>query len=110
MELGVERAPAHNLMAECYIGLEKYAEAEAAVRKALEMKDDLPTAYYNLALILEERGDLHGAAKAYEKELTILTDMVGRHGDDAAHLERLLQRLSAAGRLVWLRGPRGGAD
>ena len=98
MELGVERAPAHNLMAECYSGLEKYAEAEAAVRKALQMKDDLPTAYYNLALILEERGDLHGAAEAYEKELTILSDMVGRHGEDAVPLYDLGQILLRQGK------------
>jgi tetratricopeptide (TPR) repeat protein len=58
-------------MGECYIGLEKYEEAEAAVRKALDMKDDLPSAHYNLALILEERGNLHGAAEAYEKTIEL---------------------------------------
>ncbi len=35
------------------------------------MKEDLPTAHYNLALILEERGDLRGAAEAYEREIRV---------------------------------------
>ncbi len=98
MELGVERAPSHNLMAECYMGLEKYREAEAAVRKAIEMKGDLPTAHYNLALILEERGDLKGAAEAYQKELAIRTAGMGQHGEDAVSLYNLGQILLRQGK------------
>ena len=71
MDEGSEQAGLHNLMAECYLGLGELDEAEAEVRRALEMNPELPTAYYNLALIHEERGDGRLAIEAYEKEIEV---------------------------------------
>ena len=70
-DVGSERAPLHNLMAECYLGLKELDRAKEAVTQALELNADLPTAYYNLALILEERGDVPAAIEAYEKEVEV---------------------------------------
>jgi tetratricopeptide (TPR) repeat protein len=58
-------------MAECYIGLKKLDEAEKEIARALEMNAELPTAYFNLALVQEEKGDVPAAIQAYEKELEI---------------------------------------
>jgi arylsulfatase A-like enzyme/tetratricopeptide (TPR) repeat protein len=69
VDLGSERAPLHNLMAECYLTLKQLDQAEREVRRALEMNTELPTAQFNLALVLEERGDLPRAIEAYTKEL-----------------------------------------
>jgi arylsulfatase A-like enzyme/Tfp pilus assembly protein PilF len=71
VDIGSERAPLHNLMAECYIGLKRLDEAEKEIGRALEMNAELPTAYFNLALVQEEKGDVPAAIQAYEKELEI---------------------------------------
>ena len=71
VETGSERPVFHNLLAECYIGLEQFGEAEREVEIALEMKPDLPSANYNLALILEEKKDVPGAIAAYERDLAV---------------------------------------
>ena len=71
VDTGSERAPVHNLMAECYIGLKELDKAEAEIHRALEINSELPTAYYNLALIHEERGDVDAAIQAYVKEVEI---------------------------------------
>jgi tetratricopeptide (TPR) repeat protein len=70
-ETGAERAPTFNLMAECLIELDRLDEAEAAVRKAIELQGDLRTAHFNLALIREASGDPAGAIRAYETEIEI---------------------------------------
>ena len=66
---GEERAPARNLKGECLLSLGRLDEAEAALRRALEMDDQLSDAWYNLALVFEERGDGSGAIRAYETRL-----------------------------------------
>ena len=71
VESGSERPVFHNLMAECYIGLEQFDEAEKEVGIALEMKPDLPSVNYNLALILEEKKDIPGAIAAYDRDLEV---------------------------------------
>lgn len=71
VDLGSERAPMHNLMAECYIALERWDEAQTELDRVLELKADLPMAHFNLGLIREGRGDLRGAIDAYEKEIEI---------------------------------------
>ncbi len=71
VESGSERPVFHNLMAECYIGLEQFDEAEKEVGIALEMKSDLASANYNLALILEEKQDIPGAIAAYDRDLEV---------------------------------------
>ncbi len=70
-DIGSERAPLHNLMAECYFGLKELDIAEQEVHRALAMNAELPTAYYNLALIFEERGDVNAAIEAYVKEIDV---------------------------------------
>ncbi len=71
LETGGERAPTYNLMAECLIELERLDEAEAAVRQAIDLQEDLRTAHFNLALIQEAKGDPEGAIRAYEREIEI---------------------------------------
>ena len=66
---GEERAPAHNLKGECLLSLGRLDEAEAEFRLALEMDDLLSDAWFNLALLFEERGDGSRAIKAYETRL-----------------------------------------
>ena len=66
---GEERAPARNLKGECLLSLGRLDEAEAELRLALEMDDQLSDAWYNLALLFEERGDGSRAVEAYETRL-----------------------------------------
>ncbi len=66
---GEQRAPAHNLKGQCLLSLGRLDEAEAELRRALEMDDRLSDAWYNLALLFEERGDGSGAIGAYETRL-----------------------------------------
>ena len=66
---GEERAPAHNLKGECLLSLGRLDEAEAELRLALEMDDLLSDAWFNLALLFEERGDGSRAIEAYETRL-----------------------------------------
>ncbi|WP_409251356.1 rhomboid family intramembrane serine protease [Bacillus sp. SCS-153A] len=46
---------------------EQYAEAETMLRKALDHEGDFPEAHYNLALLLEERGEV-GEAKGHAEK------------------------------------------
>ena len=66
---GEERAPARNLKGQCLLSLGRLDEAEAELRLALEMDDLLSDAWYNLALLFEERGDGSRAVEAYETRL-----------------------------------------
>ena len=66
---GEERAPARNLKGQCLLSLGRLDEAEAELRLALEMDDLLSDAWFNLALLFEERGDGSRAIEAYETRL-----------------------------------------
>ena len=66
---GEERAPARNLKGQSLLSLGRLDEAEAELRLALEMDDQLSDAWYNLALLFEERGDGSRAIEAYETRL-----------------------------------------
>ena len=68
---GEERAPARNLKGQCLLSLGRLDEAEAELRRALEMDDQLSDAWYNLALVFEERGDGSRAIEAYETRLAM---------------------------------------
>jgi arylsulfatase A-like enzyme/Tfp pilus assembly protein PilF len=69
VDIGSERAPLHNLMAECYIGLKRLDEAQKEVDAAIGMNAELPTVYFNQALIYEGKGDIPAAVEAYQKEI-----------------------------------------
>jgi len=71
VDIGSEQAGLHNLMAECYLGLEDYERAEKEVERTLSINPEFPTAYYNLALIHEGRGELGSAIDAYVKEIEV---------------------------------------
>ncbi len=66
---GEERAPARNLKGQCLLSLGRLDEAEAELRLALEMDAELSDAWYNLALVFEERGEGSAAIEAYESAL-----------------------------------------
>ena len=66
---GEERAPARNLKGQCLLSLGRLEEAEAELRLALSMDEQLSDAWYNLALLFEERGDGVRAIEAYETRL-----------------------------------------
>lgn len=57
--------------AECYIGLEKYAEAEKQLENALEIAPNAVSALHTKGALLEVRGDMEGARKCYEQILGI---------------------------------------
>jgi tetratricopeptide (TPR) repeat protein len=56
-------------LGECYIELERFADAERVISKALEEKSELPRAHFNLALAHEGRGQVERAVAEYEAEI-----------------------------------------
>ncbi len=66
---GEMQAPARNLKGECLLSLERLDEAEIEFRLALERDERLSEAWYNLALLHEERGEADAALRAYEARL-----------------------------------------
>ena len=73
--------------------LNRDAEAESELRRALELHPDWPPALLNLGNLLEERGDRAGAVESYQRLL-------------AAHpVARLGERSEALSRLAHLRAP-----
>ena len=99
-----EQAVRHNLEGEGHIGLDELDEAERSLAHALELEPDLADVHYNLGLVLEKRGNVAGAAAAYEKEIVLspenfrahfnLGKLLGQMGRDAemlAHLETTIE-------------------
>lgn len=68
---GEERAPARNLKGQVLLSLGRLDEAEAEFRRALAMDDELSDAWYNLALLFEQRGHADRALDAYETRLSM---------------------------------------
>jgi tetratricopeptide (TPR) repeat protein len=64
-------AVAHNLLGSAYLEKKMLEPAEREIRKALEMRPQIPDAHYNLGLLYEEKGDLQKAEEAYRKEIEI---------------------------------------
>jgi tetratricopeptide (TPR) repeat protein len=76
------------------------AEAERQVRRGLELEEDLRSSRFNLARVLEGRGDLAGAERLYRDELSRYAD----HGRARFNLAQLLrQRGDRDGYLAELR-------
>lgn len=74
-----ERALRRNLVAECYIGLDRLDDARAELDRALELKPDLPDAHYNLGVIFERRGNMERAMEAYGQELEVSPNSFRAH-------------------------------
>ena len=55
-----------------YFSLEKYREAENSFRQAIELKQDLPSARFNLALSLKAQGKIEDAKREFEITLRLL--------------------------------------
>jgi arylsulfatase A-like enzyme/Tfp pilus assembly protein PilF len=65
----VDRPPFLVKLGECYIELKRWDDADRALRAALAERGDIERAHYDLALVLEARGDTQGAIAEYEAEL-----------------------------------------
>ncbi len=75
-------------LGECFVQMERYADAERALSKALEERPGLPGAHFRLALAHEARGQLARAAAEYEAEIA----QTPRAFKAAFNLGRLLLR------------------
>lgn len=62
--------------------------AEAQYRRALELKPD-PTAFFNLGILLEDRGRFPESIRAYESALALDAGLADAHFNLANLLERL---------------------
>jgi TolB-like protein/DNA-binding winged helix-turn-helix (wHTH) protein len=89
---------AHQLAEYAYLGAHRMKEAEAEIRKALQISPDLDTGHYDLALILLAQGQPAAALKEVEREvddqnrdagLAIVHFAMGRKTDSDAALARL---------------------
>jgi TolB-like protein/DNA-binding winged helix-turn-helix (wHTH) protein/Tfp pilus assembly protein PilF len=93
------RPTAHQLAQYAYLSAHRLKEAEAEIRKALQISPDLDTGHYDLALILLAQGQREAALKEIEREvddqnrdagLAIVEFTMGRKSDSDAALARLL--------------------
>ena len=76
--------------------LHRFAEAEAALRKAIDLNPTNAEAHHNLGVLRFRKGDLKGAAQAFEEalrhrpddleDLVLLADMRAESGDRAGAL------------------------
>jgi len=90
---------AHQLAEYAYLGGHRLKEAEAEIRKALQISPHLDTGHYDLALILLAQGQREAALKEVEHEvddqnrdagLAIVHFAMGRKSDSDAALTRLI--------------------
>jgi choline-sulfatase len=87
LTLEVDRPPFLVKLGECYIEMKRWDDAERALRAALAGRGDIERAHYDVALVLEARGDTAGALAEYEAELAR-----GASYSAAFNLGRLLAR------------------
>ena len=76
LEKAIEADPehnalAHNLLGSAYLGKKMLEPAEREIRRALEMRPQIPDAHYSLGLLYEEKGNLARASEEYRKEIEI---------------------------------------
>ena len=94
LALEVDRPPFLVKLGECYIEMKRWNDAERALRAALAERGDIERAHYDLALVLEARGDTPGAIAEYEAELAR-----GASHSASFNLGRLLARTGRPGTL-----------
>lgn len=98
-----ERALVHHLEARRHLGRDEIDAAESELRRAIEIDPKLPTAHYDLGLVLEERGAADAALEAYTQEIAIAPESFrshfnlakllgdgGRHAEMMDHLEKAI--------------------
>jgi tetratricopeptide (TPR) repeat protein len=66
-------------LAEARIELNELDAARSALEEAIKTKNDQAMAHYNLALVLEARGDSQGAAAEYKREIAISPSLYQPH-------------------------------
>jgi arylsulfatase A-like enzyme/predicted Zn-dependent protease len=69
LALDVDRPPFLVKLAEAYLELRRYDEAEKALNEAVRLRGDVPRGHYNLALVQEQRGNAAAARAMYETEV-----------------------------------------
>ena len=92
LALEVDRPPFLVKLGECCIEMKRWNDAERALRAALAERGDIERAHYDLALVLEARGDTPGAIAEYEAELAR-----GASHSASFNLGRLLARTGRPG-------------
>jgi tetratricopeptide (TPR) repeat protein len=60
---------AHNNLGLCYVRIQKYADAEREIKKAIDIKKDYAVAYFNLGLALQKQGKASEAYSAFQNSL-----------------------------------------
>lgn len=103
LALDIDRAPFLVKIAEAQIELKQFDAAERSLTEALALRPSVPRGQYNLALILEQKGNAAGARAAYDAEIAanprnygaqfnlgkaLLKD--GRHGEAVARFRAAL--------------------
>jgi Flp pilus assembly protein TadD len=82
-----------NNLAVAYINLGRTVEAEQILRRAIRQSDNVSfRAWYNLAVILRDRGDAAGACAALAESLAISPRYERARADHAIHCPRSLGR------------------
>jgi tetratricopeptide (TPR) repeat protein len=93
------RALTYQMAAWAYLGAHRTKDAEAQMRKALQLSPDFDTGHYDLALILLSQGQREAALKEIELEvddqnrdagLALIHFALGRKSDSDADLSRLV--------------------
>jgi len=69
LELNPQSVSACNALGGIYVTQEKLEEAEELLQKAMEINPRLQSVNYNYAQLMEAKGDMEGAIKAYKQEL-----------------------------------------
>lgn len=64
-------AKMHISEAQFAIQIREFKRAEELVRRALELRDDVPEYWVTLGMVLRRQDDVSGARKAYEKALAL---------------------------------------
>jgi len=69
LKLNPQSVSACNALGGIYVTQEKLEEAEELLKKAMEINPRLQSVNYNYAQLMEAKGDMEGAIKAYKQEL-----------------------------------------